>query len=250
MSGLARFVEILRLFDEQKSDWTIQEMAEAVKVPASTVYRTVRELVAQSFLDPSKEGYYRLGAAFIEFDRRLRLADPLIRHGSAIIQDLVGSLQQPCVAVVARLYRDQVICVADARSTGATILTSYERGRPMPLVRGATSKAILSQLSKPKLRKVIGGAVSDDRSFDGVAAELSAIRKRGYSITRGEVDTGLVGISVPVANSDAAITASLSLILSAGDLDETIERRLLMTILPAATMLAEKLNDVVPNKAV
>ncbi len=242
MAGLDRFVEILRLFDEYKSDWTIQEMADGVEVPASTVYRTVRALVAQGFLDPSIEAHYRLGAAFIEFDRRIRLCDPLIREGEPVLRDVVDASPIPCVAVLARLYQDQVICVGDSRTADAAIATSYERGRPMPLMRGATSKTILAQLSRARLRKVLESAGDIGMVLNDVAAELAVIRKRGYAITRGEVDKDLVGISVPLSRPEAAINASISLIVRAADCNETVERRLLITLTPAADMLAEKLH--------
>lgn len=244
MAGLDRFVEILRLFDDRKSDWTIQEMASATDVPASTVYRTVRELVGQGFLDPSIEAHYRLGAAFIEFDRRLRISDPLIREGEPMLADVLAAAQVPCVVVLARLYRDEVICVADARLPGTSIETSYERGRPMPLLRGATSKVVLAQLPKGKLGKVVKAAGQDRSLKEEAVAELAAIRRQGYAITRSEVDSGLVGIAVPVACPEAAINASISLILRAEDGSESIERRLLMTVMPAADLLSRKLRDV------
>ena len=83
MAGLKRFVGVLRLFGEAKSEWTVPDMAEALGLPASTVYRTVRELLAEGFLDPAPEARYRLGAAFVEFDRLVRLTDPLARLGEA-----------------------------------------------------------------------------------------------------------------------------------------------------------------------
>jgi len=238
MAGLDRFVEILRLFDERKTDWTILEIAEAVAVPASTIYRTVRELVGQGFLDPSIEAHYRLGVAFIEFDRRLRLSDPLIREGEPIVRDVMAIAQFPCIVVLARLYRDQVICVADGRANGSAIETSYERGRPMPLLRGATSKVILAQLSRTRLGMVLK---SEGEALVAASTDLTDIRKRGYAITRGEVDKGLVGIAAPVFCRAAAINASMSIIARAEDLDETVERRLLMTLLPAAAILSTKL---------
>ncbi|MCM2474566.1 helix-turn-helix domain-containing protein [Rhizobium sp. CG5] len=247
MAGLDRFVEILRLFDERKPDWTIQEMAGAMNVPASTVYRTVRELVGQGFLDPSIEAHYRLGAAFIEFDRRLRISDPLIREGDPMLADVMAAANVPCVAVLARLYRDEVICVADRATQDVAVESSYERGRPMPLLRGATSKVILAQLSKARLGKVIKAKGHEHVLKEEAVAELSAIRRQGYAITRSEVDSGLVGISVPVSCPEAAIHASMSLIIRAADSSESIERRLLMTIMPAADLLSRKLRDIVPN---
>ena len=76
MAGFTRYHAILRLFSAQTPAWTVPAMSDALGVPASTIYRTVRELTEAAFLEPSSAASYRLGAAFIEYDRLLRLTDP------------------------------------------------------------------------------------------------------------------------------------------------------------------------------
>ncbi|WP_108663147.1 IclR family transcriptional regulator [Acuticoccus kandeliae] len=252
MSGLRRFVDILKLFGIEQSDWTVQQISERLGVPASTVYRSVRELAATGFIEPSIEGHYRLGASFIEFDRLVRLTDPLVRKGTPLLADIVDQAQIPCVAVVARLYDSRVMCVADRASKGSTIHTSYERGLPRPLTLGATSKAILAQLQPRKLAKLIEH--EDWSSRPGTAAtsaeefrkELAAIRKRGYCIGRGEVDEGLVGIAAPLSVAERAITGSLSLVVRASDVDASIERRLILLVVSSAGLLSDELRSDLP----
>jgi len=246
MAGLVRFVRILQLFDERKPNWTVHEIADALSVPASTIYRTVRELVQLGFLDPSFDAHYRLGAVFIDFDRRLRTTDPLIREGTPLLDDLVKAAQVPCAAVVARLHGSRVICVTDAHSPDARIGTSYERGRAMPLLRGATSKAILAQLPKAQLRKVLTSNGQEGPPSDGedIARELGDIRRKGFAITRGEVDKGLAGISAPMSSRRAAVNASIGLIVRSDDLQDGVERRLLMLLIPAANLLSEQLEAI------
>ena len=48
------------------------------------------------------------------------------------------------------------MCVADTVPTDARVKTSYERGRPRPLTRGATSKVILAQLPTRRLTSLLG----------------------------------------------------------------------------------------------
>jgi DNA-binding IclR family transcriptional regulator len=236
MSGLDRYLRLLRFFSEQKSTWTVQELSDAMMVPPSSVYRAVHDLIAAGLLEPSREANYRLGPAFLEFDRLIRHTDPLVRHGSAFLPDIAGQSHVPCVVVLARLYGDQVMCVADALSAGTQFRTSYERGRPMPLTLGATSKTILSQLPTRRLKKLLAGASSVATSPD-FRDELLAARRHGYCITRGEVDPGLVGLAVPISFPELSITASLSLIIEAGKHDEAVERRLMMLLVSSAGLL-------------
>ncbi len=54
---------------------------------------------------------------------------------------------------------------------------------------------------------------------------------------------GLVGSAVPVSCREAAINASMSLIVRAADSNESMKRRLLMMLAPLADMLSRKLRD-------
>ena len=198
------------------------------------------------------EGYYRLGSAFIEFDRRTRLTDPLVQVGVPMLTDIVQHANVPCVAVLARLYGNTVMCVADTRSAGTAVQTSYERGRPRPLTRGATSKVILAQLPTRRLNKLLATTnsssspvtSSSDAAFRN---ELALIRKNGYCVARGEVDDGRVGLAVPIFIPEQALIASLSLVLDAVSSNESLERRLILLLVSSAALLKEQLTRHLPT---
>jgi DNA-binding IclR family transcriptional regulator len=245
MAGLSRYVSVLRLFDEKHSEWTVVDIAAALDVPASTVYRTVREMVAAEFLEPATEARYRLGACFVEFDRLARVTDPIYRVGTAMLRDIVAQARVPCVAVLARLYDDRVMCVADWQSAESGVYSSYERGRPRPLTRGATSKVILAQLPSRRLVKLLENIPPDAaplvRNPNKFREELAAIRKRGYAVTHGEVDKKLVGIAAPVAVPERGLMGSLSLVIPETIHDETLERRLVLLVVSTAALLTAEL---------
>jgi DNA-binding IclR family transcriptional regulator len=251
MSGLGRYARVLRLFNEEQSEWTVQEIAAALDVPASTVYRGVRELLAEGMLEPAAEAQYRLGAAFVAFDRLVRATDPLYRLGTALLREVALQARLPCVAVLARLYGDEVMCVADAAGPEGRVRTSYERGRPQPLTRGATSKTILAQLPKRRLTRLLAvpaastGAGAQDEA--DLRSELATIRRRGYCVTRGEVDPGAAGLAAPVSIPGRALMASLSLVVSAASLDDSEERRLMPLIVSSASLLTEQLSKASPR---
>lgn len=182
-AGLSRFVRILRLFGEAKATWTVPEMAAALGQPASSVYRAVRELVAEAFLEPATEAHYRLGAAFVEFDRLVRRTDPLTRIGEPRLADIAAQAGVPCAVLLARLYGDTVMCVADTRAGDLPATPSYERGRPMPLTRGATSKTILAQLPTRRLVRLIDtidGAAAAPEQTAALREILAGVRRRGH----------------------------------------------------------------------
>jgi len=241
MAGFTRFLAVLRLFDDKASAWTVPAMSEALSVPASTVYRTVRDLVAGGFLEAAHESVYRLGPAFIEYDRLLRLTDPLVSAGRGALHDVVAQARTPCVALLSRLYNDQVMCVADEAARDTAFRPSYERGRPMPLTQGATSKVILAHLPARQLNRLIGSPKDRDGRDAALRRELGDIRKRGYCATASEIDAGLAGIAAPVIVREAGIIASLSIVAQDTLLDEAQRRRLILLVVSAASLVAEDL---------
>lgn len=217
MAGFDRYNNILNLFTRHESSWTVAGISEYLDVPASTIYRNVRELVSKGFLESATGSYFRLGPAFIEFDRTIQLTDPLIRSGDEFLNQLVNHTPIPCVAILARLYGNKVMCVADARSNSFQRDTSYQRGHPMPIDKGATSLAILSQLEASKVKRLVSQEYNNDDDTTDIMKTLSQVRKYKLSVTHGEVDKDLVGYAVPLSNKQLGITASLSCIFVASE---------------------------------
>ena len=238
MAGLQRYMAALRLFSESEPTWTVHAMADVLGVPQSTVYRTVRDLLAAGLLETSAEARYRLGPAFIEFDRLTRLTDPLMREGAAVLDDLVEQARLPCVGLLSRLYGDQVMCIADRASPGTTFKPSYERGRPMPLTEGATSKVILAQLPARRLAKLLPERDAQSGSRNATfRTDLAVLRRQGFCVSHGEIDRGLAGLAAPIVSERSGLVASFSLVVESARLDEGETRRLVLLLVSAAALV-------------
>jgi DNA-binding IclR family transcriptional regulator len=154
MSRPNRLLAILDLFDAARPVWTVEAIGAALRVPTSTLYRHVRELVRAGFLDPVTGAGYALGPAFIRYDRVLRQTDALIRVASPIMGQLLERTTQNATVILCRRFRDGVMCVHDVHGIAPHSPTSYERGVAMPLFLGATSKVILAHLPDRTLKRV------------------------------------------------------------------------------------------------
>jgi DNA-binding IclR family transcriptional regulator len=250
MPGIDRYLDILNLFTVEKSVWTVPEVSDELGLPSSTVYRTMRELRRVNMLHAATEAQYRLGPAFLEFERRTRLTDPLALKAESLMGQLVHRAQIPCTALLARLYGNTVMCVADSRSHEGGVESSYERGRPMPLTRGATSRAILAQLPSRRLGKILETASpripASRRSAFRI--ELARIRKAGYAIAHGEVDKEHVGIAVPLSIAEESVAASLSLVVHERQWNDETQSRLVLLLVSSASLLQQQLISAAGRK--
>lgn len=245
MSGITRYTRILDLFTEDQGIWTIMQMSEALGTSTSTLYRLVREMVDTGFLESTVDAQFRLGPAFVNYDRRMRLTDPLIQSGTKFLQPLVGHVDIPATAILARLFGNTVMCVDDSRNASPRINTSFERGKPMPLTRGATSQAIMASVESRRLKRLLDAEGSlDAAARKAFSKKLGQLRRDGYAIAFGEVDKGAVGFAVPVSNRGLGIEASLSVIVAERDLTEQHRGRILALLATHANLIETFMEDV------
>lgn len=242
-AGLKRYISVLRLFDEEHLALTVPQIAEAIGSPPSSIYRHVRELLAEGFLESTVDSRYRLGPAFIDFTRRVRVTDPLLRSGSRLLGVMIEQMRVPGFALLCRLYGNQVMCVAVEKSGHVGFATSYELGRPMPLLRGATSKAVLANMPGRSLDKLLKNAQIDEATSAELTATLGKIRRSGYCVTSGEVDQGLTGMATMVHNGALGINASLSFIAEASVLSTDQQQQLLPMLLSTARVINSLLEE-------
>ena len=226
-----KVLSVLRLFSSENPEWSVEAAALELAVPHSTAYSYFRSLVNSELIAPVGVGRYVLGPAVIEMDRVARASDPMLVLGGAVLDGLVGQSPVPVVALLCRLYRMKVMCVDQRSSAGADFAVSYERGRLMPLFRGAASKVVLANVERRRVKRFfdenqaevaasgLGGSWSEFR------LSLRRIRANDVYVTWGELDPGRVGLSVPLLSAAGASVGSLSLVVAETDYRASAARR-------------------------
>ena len=218
MAGFQRYKKILDLFSEERSSWTVSEISNILNTPSSTIYKIVSEMVHAEFLESAAGSYFRLGPAFIKFNRTINLSDPLVRAGQPFLEKLANENPISSVNVLARLYGNKVMCVADYKSPFFKNNTSYQKGKLMPLIYGATSRAIIMQISGKRLHEIINSEnFFSEEEKNKFLEGLKNDRKKGYCFTKGQVDDGLIGFAVSISSKKLGIEASLSSIFNSSD---------------------------------
>lgn len=208
VNTLSKTLALIDLFTAERMAWTADEMAEELGYTRPTTYRYIRELVAAGFVVRFGDGYYTLGPRSVELDFLIRQADPFLVAGVPVCRDL--SRQTGSDINLFEIYGDRIVTVHQESGADALPL-SFGRGRPLPLLRGAGSKVIVAQLPRARLVRIYELNKCDAekclgaRDFNEFRAAMSAIKKAGYAISEGELDSDYVGIAVPVFTSDGLV---------------------------------------------
>ena len=223
-----RVLGVLGLFTLDEPEWTVEDAAARLDLAVSTAYRYFRSLSKAGLIVALATGRYVLGPAIIQYDRQIRLQDPLTNAAQPIMKRLAEQLPPHAVVLLCRLFRSQVICVHQEFTARPDFAVSYERGRPMPLFRGASSKSILANMPLRAVKALFEeqqakfAQASLGRSWDEVKERLRELRAAGVSVTQAELDPGMCGIAVPLFETTGIVIGSLSVVLPAQHLGASL----------------------------
>ena len=215
MTSGDRLLSALRLFAPDRPSLGVEEFARALGISTSTAYRDISRLCEVGFLEPIGSIGYALGPGIIELDRNIRLADPLVQAARAVQDRLLADIDPASTVLLCRLYRSQVMCVAQSVGRAAQTAPMYERGRPMSIMKGAPAKAILAHLPNrvaERLWEAEGGG-SDPGGWRPLRDELAKIRKAGVVVSHAEVQAGVVGVAACITDGQAKPIGSICAVL-------------------------------------
>ncbi|WP_411879687.1 IclR family transcriptional regulator [Polaromonas sp. YR568] len=246
MASTNRMLRILGLFRLERPvitpEWLMQELG----VSRASVYRDLGQLAAAGMLERVADRGYVLGPMVVELDRQIRLADPLLEAAG----ELPGKLAEQTggTVLLCRFHGSKVMCIHQVKGKNPALSVSYERGRAMPLYRGATSKIILAYLPAAQLkqlwaseRKTLAAAGLPD-DYAQLGKVLRGIRETGHCITEGEVDPDAVGFAVALRDGEHLL-GSLSVVMPAASLTVASRKATLARLQSAAGRMEGRLQD-------
>ncbi len=215
MATADRVLSIFGLFSLERPQWTVDAAAAELGLSVSTTYRYFRSLADAGLIAPYATGRYVLGPAILQYDRLTRHFDPLIGTARPLMASLAQSCGCSAVAMLCRMFRDQVMCVHQEVGGQPDFAMGFERGQLMPPFRGAVTMAILGNLPPRTVRQSFNRLRPEASEAEWAAMRDRLRRVRGtVCITRGEIDAGLIGIAAPMFGAPGEVAGSLGIVIS------------------------------------
>ncbi len=241
-TSLERLLSVLEIFTEHRLEWTADEMMERLGYTRPTLYRYLKMLCDSGLLVSHPQSSYTLGPKIVELDYLLRLSDPLILSARPELEKLANRFRG--TALLVRWYGDRMLCV-DSVSSVEEQLSSYPRGRPMPLGRGAIARTILAHLPKMQAHPIVQYHLKEwidlglGKDADHVLAEIRRSRRCGYSVAFGEVTGGVVGTAAAVFGHTRIPLGAICVTMRVSDTNETILSDVSHEVLVSASQVSK-----------
>lgn len=242
--AVSRALQILGLFTVEQPVLSVEWLVGHLGVSRASVYRDIQDLVLAGLLEKVDARGYALGARIVELDRQIRLGDPLLHAAGPLPQQLAR--ESGGTVLLCRLHARTVLCILEVTGSAPGLTVSYERGRAMPLYRGATSKILLAHLPAARLRQLIEVDADAMReahlplTMAALQEALAPMRAQGHVVTHGEVDADAVGVAVPILDN-TRLLGSLSVVLPAPGFTPTTEQRALALLKSCARRIEARL---------
>lgn len=246
LNSLERVLALLDVFTEERLEWTPDELMAELGYSRPTLYRYLKTLKEAGFLTSMPTGGFTLGPRVVEMDFLMRKSDMLVQYSQPWLEAFAAEF--PCAALLVRWYGiKQLVVASECETPGHE--NEYPRGRPLPLARGATSRAIMAHMTRRKLQAHIEANLSEmagiglGSTVEEVMDELRKVRRRGYAFSHGDVMRDMTGIASPIFDGGSSPVATFCVTLyterATSELVEHIGRRVCEVAADLSARLAE-----------
>jgi DNA-binding IclR family transcriptional regulator len=200
---------------ETRGDTTAADLAAALHEPLSSIYRLLQSLTATGWVDRGpKRGTYRLGLALMTIGGLIEDQLDIREACLPSLRNLVAEIGVTSFLCVRRGVR--AVCLERLEGFAVQSL-AMQLGGSLPLYTGAAPRALLAFLPRAEQDAVLADTsegLRDDPprpAFATLKADLTVIKRMGYSISDGDVTPGIAALGAPVFNHRGEVDGALSI---------------------------------------
>ena len=233
-SALLRGLAIVEVLVE-RGNLRVEELALAVDMPVSSVYRYVRTLREHGYLD-EVAGAYTVGRR-LAMSGRSSGAQHLVRLAEPYLARLRERTDETAILTVR--VQTTALCL-DRVTPRRRPPLSFQRGGTRPLYAGAGATVLLAYAPDSVLRQVLAGPMTRTTARTPTPATLpgvlATIRARGYAVSNSEVDPKTISVAAPVFRGAVCVCG-----LSIAGAEHSLGKRRLAGCIDAVRQEAEAL---------
>lgn len=212
ISRLDRVTRILESLMDQSQPQSLTRIAEATRIPKSSVQRTLAEMARFGWLDRLGNDY-EIGGFLRKVAARTSQDDLLIEIAQPHIVDLFGSVRE--TVTLARIIDSEAIClwtITDYRHCACEL----KLGLRFPLHCTGLGKALLAHATDAQISSVVSLGLprttpSTISRADFLYRELEGIRDNGLALDREENKKGVACMAAPILDPRGTAIAAISI---------------------------------------
>lgn len=241
--SLARGLAILQLFDGDRPDLSVADMARLLDLDRTITYRLVRTLAAAAFLERSAVPQrYRVGPTAFQVGQRYTESNGLVDAAMPLLRVLaaqhrvnayLGTLVGNAVMYLGAVQMEEPIFVRAGPGTRGQ-LHSTSLGKV--LLAAETDEAARDLLEAGPLVRLTPGTKT---TVGALMTEIRKVRRDGHAVSREENILGIVSVGAPLRDSRQRVVGAIS----GSAASQGLDRRKLDTLIAAVTQCAQAISQ-------
>jgi len=239
-----RVALLLRVLAEAEADATVAQVAERMKLPASTAHRLLGLLVNTGLAERGhRPGSYRVGLEFLRLGGLVVSRTEVTAVAQAFMQRVADATGETC-ALNLYLPQEQKGMIAAVVHGSHPLRYETQLYRVMSLCFGATGRGVLAFLPNDVITQILarqevspmtGLPISDPQ---GLRCDIAEIVARGYAISKAQRIAGAVGLAAPVFKGTGVIVGALCITLPGARFQDAKEASLAGVLVEQAAKLS------------
>jgi len=210
-----RIVRVLETFTTERTVQTASEIGRRADLPSSTAHRLVDDLVAEGLLERDDEHRVRLGMRLWELALRGSSALRLRQAALPSMERIQARIREHTQLAV--LEHDSALFLERLSHPDAGANITRIAGR-LPLHASSAGLVLLAYADDELRERVLAAplvALSPETVTDAAALRriLAGVRRSGFVVSPGSVETVSTGVAVPVRDGTGAVVAALAVVL-------------------------------------
>jgi len=235
--AVERAAQLLIHVARHRDPVTFTELTETSGLAKSTTSRLLTALERNGLVRREQDGRFRPGEVFVSYACRGGAEADLVGVAQPFL-DRLGEQTGETVNLGVPRGAGMVEQIAQVDSTYLIGGTNWV-GMSVPLHCAALGKVLLAyggaDLPRGRLERRTEHTLT---SRAAIGADLATVRERGYAVTAGELEPGLVAVAAPVFRDGGAVVAALSVSAPASRLPAAAIPRAAARCLAAARALS------------
>jgi IclR family acetate operon transcriptional repressor len=212
--AVLRAIALLRAFTDQRPEWGLAELARAVALNKTTVYRLLTALESEGMVVRiPKNDAYRLGPSAIVLGSVALRSNDLRSASRAELESLAQTTRETATLEV---LSDGEVLVLDEVAGGHLLGVSSSIGTTWAVHATSTGKMLMAHLPEADLEPMLQGTLTHftDKTLTApkeLRQAFERIREQGFAVAVEELEEGFVDISAPVRNHDGRVVAVIGI---------------------------------------
>lgn len=208
MSSLESAVGVLRCFSTSRTELTVTEVAQMLRLPKSNISRLLRSMREVGLLDSARDGRgYSPGVMLLGFGEVASAGHSLGMRAHAAVTRL--SEQSGHAGFVSARVGTYMVGLTHHAGRNPLQVGVFLGGQRLHIDACATGRAYLATLSDEAVHDLLGGEVSQatpqsPATVPELLERLATVRERGYAESHSEAGRGVGALAVAVRDDRTA----------------------------------------------